>query len=116
MLFRSHEKDFLHIKKQIENKYNNIDIKGEEFPLPKNKRYFINFTYITQIFTCLLLLFPKYLKLGIPFLSDNTFQFIEKYNFLLIIGNFLIHLILNQHIAITGAFEIFFNNSKIYSK
>ena len=111
-----HEKDFILLKNKIENEYNNINIKGEIYPLPKNKRYFINFTYITQIFTCLLLLFPKYLKMGLPILSDDSIEFIAKYNYLLIIGNFILHLILNKQISQTGAFEIFFNGKKLYSK
>ena len=111
-----HEKDFILLKNKIENEYNNINIKGEIYPLPKNKRYFINFTYITQIFTCLLLLFPKYLKMGLPILSDDSIEFIAKYNYLLIIDNYILHLILNKQISQTGAFEIFFNGKKLYSK
>ena len=111
-----HAKDFILLKNKIENDFKNIEIKGEEFPLPKSRRYFINFTYIVQIGTCLLLFFPKYLKIAMPLLSDNTFEFITKYNIMLIIANFILHFILNQHIIITGAFEIFFNNKNIYSK
>ena len=111
-----HEKDFILLKNRIENEYNNINIKGEIYPLPKNKRYFINFTYITQIFTCLFLLCPKYLKMGLPILSDETIEFIAKYNYILIIGNFILHFILNKQISQTGAFELFFNDKKIYSK
>ena len=51
-----------------------------------------------------------------PLLSDNTIEFITKYNIMLIIANFILHFILNKHIIITGAFEIFFNNKNIYSK
>ena len=112
----SHEKDFILLKNNIEKDFKNIKIKGEDFPLPLNKRYFINFTYITQIGTCLLLLFPKYLKISLPFLSKNVIEFIAKYNIIFILGNFLIHFILNQHISITGAFEIMLNNNKLYSK
>ena len=111
-----HEKDFILLKNKIENEFNNIYIKGEKYPLPKNKRYFINFTYITQIFTGLLLLFPKYLKMGLPILSNDSIEFIAKYNYILIIGNFIFHFILNKHISQTGAFEILFNNKKLYSK
>ena len=81
-----------------------------------DKRYFINFTYLTQIGTSLLLFFPKYLKFAIPLLSTNVLEFIEKYNIILILGNFLGHLILNYYISKTGAFEIMINNKKIFSK
>ena len=111
-----HEKDFILLKNKIENEFNNIHIKGEKYPLPKNKRYFINFTYITQIFTGLLFLFPKYLKMGLPILSNDSVEFITKYNYILIIGNFILHFILNKHISQTGAFEIMFNNKKLFSK
>ena len=111
-----HQKDFRLLKNKIENEYNNINIKGEEYLLPKNKRYFINFTYITQIFTCLLLLYPKYLKMGLPFLSNDSVETITKYNYLIIICNFILHFLLNRHISQTGAFEILFNDKKIYSK
>ena len=112
----THEKDFILLKNKIEKEFNKIKVKGEEFPLPLNRKYFINFTYITQIGTCLLLFFPKYLKIALPFLSNNAIEFVEKYNLVLIFGNFLAHFILNKHISRTGAFEIMLNDKKIYSK
>ena len=112
----SHENDFSLFKNLIEKEISEIKIRGEEFPLPLNIKYFINFTYITQIATCLLLFFPKYLKIGFPFLSNNSIEFIEKYNLLLIFGNFFAHFILNKHMSKTGAFEIILNNKHIYSK
>ena len=112
----SYEKDFSLLKNKIEKENNKINIKGEDYPLPLNIKYFINFTYITQIATCLLLFFPKYLKIGFPFLSNNSIEFIEKYNLLLIFGNFFAHFILNKHMSKTGAFEIILNNKNIYSK
>ena len=112
----SHEKDFKILKNIIEKDYKNVNIKGEEYPLPLNKKYFINFTYITQIGTGLLLFFPKYLKFAIPLLSTTALEFIEKYNIILIIGNFLGHMILNYYISKTGAFEVMINNKKIFSK
>ena len=112
----SYEKDFSLLKNKIEKENNKINIKGEDYPLPLNIKYFINFTYITQIATCLLLFFPKYLKIGFPFLSNNSIEFIEKYNLLLIFGNFFAHFILNKHMSKTGAFEIILNNKHIYSK
>ena len=111
----SYEKDFSLLKNKIEKANNKINIKGEDYPLPLNIKYFINFTYITQIATCLLLFFPKYLKIGFPFLSNNSIEFIEKYNLILIFGNFFVHFLLNQHMSKTGAFEIILNDKKIYS-
>ena len=112
----SHEKDFLSLKYKIEQNYNYIHIESAKYPLPPNKEFFIKFTYITQIITCLLLLFPKYLKKGIPFLSNDTFSFIEKYNLILIFSNFFLHYILNKYISKSGAFEIIFKDKKIFSK
>ena len=111
-----YEKNFLKIKNELENNYTNIFVDGKEYPIPENKKLFSKFTYITQIGVSLLLFFTKSLKLGLPFLSDNTIKIIEDYKWLIIIGNFIIHYWLNKYLVTSGAFEIMYNNKLLYSK
>ena len=111
-----YEKKFLNIKNEIENNYTNIFVEGKEYPIPENKKMFSKFTYITQIGVSLLLFFTKSLKLGLPFLSDNTIKTIEDYKWLIIIGNLLIHYWLNKYLITSGAFEIMYNDKLLYSK
>ena len=111
-----YHKNFIDLKNEIENNYTNVYVKGEEYPVPDNKKIFSKFTYITQIGVSLLLIFTKYLKLGLPFLSDNAIKIIEDYKWLIILGNFLMHFWLNKYLMTTGAFEIIYNDKIIYSK
>ena len=111
-----YEKRFIKIKDEIENNFTNIFVEGKEYPIPETKKLFSKFTYITQIGVSLLIIFTKYLKLGLPFLSDNSIHIIEEYKWFIIIGNFLLHYWLNKYIGTTGAFEIIYNNKTLYSK
>ena len=111
-----YEKRFIKIKDEIENNFTNIFVEGKEYPIPETKKLFSKFTYITQIGVSLLIIFTKYLKLGLPFLSDNSIHIIEEYKWFIITGNFLLHYWLNKYIGTTGAFEIIYNNKTLYSK
>ena len=111
-----YEKKFNEIKYDIENNYTNVYVDGIEYPVPENKKYFSKFTYITQIGVSILLVFPKALKLGLPFLSDNAIKNIEDYKWLIILFNFMMHFWLNKFLLTTGAFEIIYNNKLLYSK
>ena len=111
-----YQKNFMDLKYEIENNYTNVFVEGEEYPVPENRKIFSKFTYITQIGVTLLLIFTKYLKLGLPFLSDNTIKIIEDYKWLIIIGNFLVHFWLNKYLVTTGAFEIIYKDKLVYSK
>lgn len=111
-----YEKNFIKLKNEIENNFTNIFVDGKEYPVPENKKYFSKFTYITQIGVSLLLFFSKGLKLGLPFLSDNTIKILEDYKWFIILGNFVIHFWLNKFLLTTGAFEIIYKNKIIYSK
>ena len=71
-----YEKNFNKLKYEIENNYTNIIVEGKEYPLPKNKLLFSRFTYIAQIGVSLLLISPKILRLGLPFLSENNIKII----------------------------------------
>ena len=111
-----YEKKFNELKYDIENNYTNIYVDGIEYPVPENKKYFSKFTYIIQIGVSFLLLFTKSLKIGFPFLSDNTIKIIEDYKWLIIIFNFMMHFWLNKLLITTGAFEIIYNDKLLYSK
>ena len=111
-----HLKDFDRIKEEIEKKYSNLFVKGEEYSINESRKMFSKFTYITQIGVSILLLFPKYLHLGLPFLSQNTIQIIDKYKHFIILGNFIVHYTMNRFLSTSGAFEIYYNEKLIYSK
>ena len=111
-----YEKNFMKLKLEIENNYTNIIINGKEYPLPQNKIMFARFTKISQIGISLLLLSSKLLKLGLPFLSDNTINIIEDYKWIIIFGNVLFHFWINKFLLTTGAFEIIYNKNLLYSK
>ena len=111
-----YKKNFFQLKNEIENNYTNVVVKGEEYPLPENKKFFSKFTYITQIGVSLLLIFTKALKQGLPFLSDNTIKIIDYYKWPIMLCNFFIHFWLNRYLGTTGAFEIIYKNKLIYSK
>lgn len=111
-----YEKNFDKLKDEIENKYTNIKVEGVEYPLPESKKFFLKFTYVTQIGLSLLLIFTKRLKQGLPVLSDNAIKTIEDYKWIIIIGNFVLHFWLNKYLKVTGAFEIMHNKKILYSK
>ena len=111
-----YEKKFNELKYDIENNYTNVYVDGIEYPVPENKKYFSKFTYIIQIGVSLLLIFTKYLKIGMPFLSDDVIKIIEDYKWLIILFNFILHFWLNKFLLTSGAFEIIYNDKILYSK
>ena len=107
----------MEIEQIMKRNFKNVIINGEEYPLNSIRKFLSYSIYSIQFLILTILILTNFNKqILFSFFPNNLIDWIGEnklriFFFSLIIGNFL-----QGHIYNTGAFEIFYNGTQIWSK
>ena len=113
---KSFQKYYENLKNEIMGNFTSLNVKDKEYPLPPNKKLFSKFTFFTQIGVSLLIFGGQKLKDKLTMIPGTVFDMIEKNKWVIMIGNFFGHQYLNKYLSTTGAFEVYYKDTLLYSK
>ncbi len=113
---KSFQKYYENLKNEIMGNFTSLNVKDKEYPLPPNKKLFSKFTFFTQIGVSLLIFGGQKLRDKLTMIPGTVFDMIEKNKWVIMIGNFFGHQYLNKYLSTTGAFEVYYKDTLLYSK
>lgn len=113
---KSFQKYFSSLRDDIIGNFTSVTIREEEYPIPKMKKMFGKFTFVSQMGVSLLIFVGQKFRDKLTFIPSSVFDGIEKNKWVILIGNFLFHRWLNGKLNSTGAFEITFEGKTLFSK
>lgn len=113
---KSFKRYYENLKNEIMGNFTYLYVEEKEYPLPPNKKLFSKFTFFTQIGVSLLIFGGQKLRDKLTMIPGTVFDMIEKNKWIIMIGNFFGHQYLNKYLSTTGAFEVYYKDTLLYSK
>lgn len=109
------KRTFLQAKEYLESQFpNQLAISGENSPIPPIIELLLNVLTLIQLFTIAAVIFGERIFFG--YRAPSIYYRIKEYGFMFAIAIFwIIPQVLNKWVM-TGAFEVFVDGTKIFSK